>query len=72
MKPLIATIIKLKKMADFEYNGFTYELIIRPWKKGKAKYEAIRWQTGFRNLWERISYDEFLKIKSSILKKSQS
>lgn len=51
-------------MADFIYKGFTYELIIRPWKKGKAKYEAIKWQTGFRNLWDRISYDEFLKVKS--------
>ncbi len=51
-------------MAAFRYKGFTYELIIRPWKKGDAKYEAIKWQTGFRNLWERISYSEFLKIKS--------
>ena len=26
--------------------------------------KAIKWQTGFRNLWERISYEEFLKAKS--------
>lgn len=50
-------------MMDFRYKGFSYELIIRPWKKGRAKYEAIKWQTGFRNLWERITYEEFLKVK---------
>ena len=56
-------------MADFRHKGFTYEVIIRPWKKGKAKYEIIKWKTGFRNLWSRISYDEFLKeVKSEALK----
>ena len=55
-------------MADFRHKGFTYEVIVRPWKKGKAKYEVIKWQTGFRNLWSRISYDEFLKVKSEALK----
>ena len=55
-------------MADFRHIGFTYEVIIRPWKKGKAKYEIIKWKTGFRNLWSRISYDEFLKVKSEALK----
>lgn len=49
----------------FRKNGFTYELFIRPWKKGKAKYEAIKWETGLRNLWERISYEEYLKAKQS-------
>jgi len=51
-------------MADFRYKGFTYELITRGWKKGKAKYEAIKWETGFRNFWQRISYNEYLKDKS--------
>lgn len=50
-------------MANFKYRGFTYELIIRPWKRGKAKYEALKWKTGFRNLWERISFEEFEKSR---------
>lgn len=52
--------------SDFKHNGFTYELIIRPYKKGKAKHEAIKWQTGYRNLWKRISYEEYLKAKAVI------
>jgi hypothetical protein len=52
-------------MADFRRNGFTYELIVRPWKKGKAKYEAIKWLSGYRNFWERISYEEYLKQKQN-------
>lgn len=51
-------------MANFKHKGFTYEVIIRPWKKGKAKYEAIKWENGLRNFWERISYDEYLNAKS--------
>lgn len=51
-------------MADFRHNGFTYELIIRPWKKGKSKYEAIKWHTGFKNLWSRIPYEEYMKIQA--------
>lgn len=50
-------------MKGFRYKGYTYELIIRPWKKGDSKFEVIRWKTGYRNLWERISYKEFIKIK---------
>ena len=50
-------------MSDFTHKGFSYELIIRPWKKGNKKYEAIKWVQGFRNLWERISYEEYNKIK---------
>ena len=53
-------------MADFKYNGFSYELIIRPWKTKTSKYEAIRWVNGLRNLWGIIPYDEYLKIKSLI------
>lgn len=55
-------------MANFKHKGFTYELIIRPWKKGNKKYEAIKWVNGFRNLWERISYEEYLEIKSEAKK----
>ena len=43
-------------------------MYIRPWKKGNARFEVIRFKTGFRNLWERISYSEFLKIKEEIKK----
>lgn len=58
-------------MADFKYKGFTYELILRPWKTGKSKIETIKWKTGYRNLWERISYDEFEKVKSEKESKSK-
>ena len=50
-------------MANLRYKGYTYELIIKGWKKGKARYEAIKWQTGFRNFWERIPYEEYEKVK---------
>ncbi len=58
-------------MADFKHNGFSYELIIRPWRKGKAKHEVIKWKTGFRNLWERITYDEFMRLKSESANKKR-
>jgi hypothetical protein len=54
----------IKKMADFKHNGFSYELIIRGWKKGIAKYEAIKWRNGFPKLRERISYEDYKTIKS--------
>jgi hypothetical protein len=50
-------------MATFRFKGFTYELFVKPWKKGKAKYEALKWKSGLKCTWERISYDEFLKAK---------
>ena len=53
-------------MLDFKYKGFSYELIVRPWKKGKARYEAIKWQTGFKNLWNRITYSEYLSTKTKV------
>jgi len=59
-------LLKTIKMSIFTYKEFTYELIIRPWKKRKSKYEIIRWPIGFKNLWERISYQEYLKIKFQI------
>lgn len=55
-------------MANFKHKGFTYELIIKPCKNKKTKYEYIKFETGFRNLWTRISYDEYLKVKCEIIK----
>ena len=51
-------------MSNLKYKGYTYELIVRPWKKGNSKYECIKWINGFRNLWERITYNEYLQIKN--------
>lgn len=50
-------------MAKFKYKGFTYDLVIRPWKKGDAKYEALKWKGNLKFTWERISYEEYLKAK---------
>jgi hypothetical protein len=51
-------------MCDLKYKGFSYETIRRPPKNGKKiKIEVIRWDTGYRNLWTRISYEDFLKVK---------
>lgn len=50
-------------MADFKHNGFTYEKIVRPWRKGKSRVECIKWVTGFRNLWERITIEEYESVK---------
>lgn len=44
-------------------DGFTYQVYIRPWKNGLSRYEVIRWETGFKCTWERVSYTEYLKIK---------
>ena len=49
-------------MTDFKHKGFTYQLFIRPWKK-KGKYEAIKWKTGLKFTWERISYIDYMKAK---------
>ena len=54
-------------MSTFKYKGFTYNLILKPWKKGKAKYEALKWKTGLKCTWERISFDEYLKAKGEYL-----
>ncbi len=50
-------------MKKFTYRGFVYEVITRPWKKGDSKFEVIRWEVGYKNLWERISYKDYLEIK---------
>lgn len=50
-------------MTAFRSKGFTYDLYVKPWKKGKYRYECLRWETGFRNFWERISYEEFEKAR---------
>jgi hypothetical protein len=49
---------------DFRLNGYSYKLIVRPWLKGQRRNEAIRWVSGLRRQWERISYDDYLKAKS--------
>ena len=54
---------------DLRYKGYSYEVIIKPWKKGNKRYEVIRWMSGFRNLWERISYADYLKVKSDKIEK---
>lgn len=39
-------------MSSFTFKGFTYDLWIRPSKKGKAnKYEALKWKTGLKCTW---------------------
>lgn len=35
-------------------------------EEGKARFECIKWKIGFRNLWNRISYDEFEKDRKSV------
>ena len=53
------------KQMTIKHNGFTYEVYIRPWKKtSKGRFEAIKYKTGFRNLWERITYQEYLEVKN--------
>lgn len=49
-------------MPDFKYKGYSYEKIIHNTNKGK-KYEYIKWVSGFRNLWDRISESEFNNAK---------
>jgi len=50
-------------MAEFRYKGYTYDLWIKPWKKGNRKYECLRWKTGDKPSWEKIPYNLFLKMK---------
>lgn len=50
-------------MASFKLKGFTYDLWVRPWKKGKVKYEALKWKTGLKCTLERISFEEFKKAR---------
>lgn len=54
-------------MNTFRRNGFTYDLWFKPWRKGKVKHEALKWKTGDKNTWERISYAEYLKAKNNIM-----
>lgn len=52
-------------MKNFKLDGNTYEVIIHTGKK--HKYEYIRYKTGYRKQWERITKQEFelkQKIKS--------
>ncbi len=50
-------------MSCFRYKGFTYDLWVRPWKKGRVKYEALKWKTGLKCTWERIPFNEFEKAR---------
>ena len=58
--------LKINIMKNLKYKGFTYTVIIRPWKKGKSKYEVIKYKTGFRNLWSRTNIDEYNKVSKLI------
>lgn len=49
------------KTSMFTFNKYTYDLFIRPWKKGKSRYEALRWLNGLRCTWERITIEEYKK-----------
>lgn len=51
-------------MEDIKHNGYTYTVYIRGWLKGNKKYEVIKYLTGFRNLWERVSLQEYNQIKT--------
>jgi len=42
---------------SFRKGKYTYEIIIHTGKKRKMEY--LKWITGFRNLWERISEKEY-------------
>ena len=50
-------------MAEFRFEGYTYDLWIKPWNKGNRKYESLRWKTGLKCTWERIPYELFVKMK---------
>lgn len=53
-------------MKTLRHKGFSYSVIIRPWRKGKKKYEVIKKEIGNRSNWCRISIDEYLKIKKML------
>ena len=56
-------------MANLRFEGFTYQVIIKPWKKGNKRFEILKYPNGLRNLWERISKIEYDKIKKLSTKK---
>lgn len=39
--------------------GMTYKVIIRPWKRGDARYEVIKHPRNFPNFWERVHISEY-------------
>jgi len=49
---------------SFRKGKYTYECYIRAWKKGANKYECVKWETGYRNLWEKIPLDEYNAAKT--------
>ena len=48
----------------FKHEGFCYDLFVRPWKKGDARYEALRWPIGQKHLWEHIPYKQYIEAKN--------
>jgi len=45
------------------YNGCYYQVIKKPWKKGKQKYEVNKWDKD--GVWEgKVSIDEYNRIKN--------
>jgi hypothetical protein len=49
-------------MKQLKHKGYTYTVYVRPWKKGKARHEVIKYPNGYRNLWERVAYSEYLDV----------
>lgn len=55
-------------MKNITHGGFTYTVYIRSWVKGNKKYEVIKYVTGLRNLWERVSLSDYHKAAEEKLK----
>lgn len=53
-------------MKNIKYNGYTYTVYIKR-KGSKIFYEVIKYVTGFRNLWNRVTIDEYNRISKLIL-----
>lgn len=47
-------------MAAFNHNGYTYDIYVRKWMRdARRRTECLKWRTGMRWTWERITADEF-------------
>lgn len=58
-------------MKDLKLDGFTYTVVERNWKKGNSRFEVIKFKTGFRNLWERVTVSVYNEVKRKISEKSE-
>lgn len=47
---------------NIHYKGFTYTVYIRPQRNNTTRYEVIKYKTGYRNLWERSTVEEYEQI----------